>query len=219
MAGSTGPVSGGCPRDRARLVHARRARPPRGLARLYGTAAHLQGAEPFPLESEAQEASARALLSTLATIVKEAEALRERDKRPHLQAGREIDALYKDGREPIKAFADALRVRVEARALARLREREAIVATVADASARGDLVTANAALASAPAERAPDSVSEGFTWEAVEIRLREVPDEYKILDMPKVRAEIAAAVREDRAPAVPGIRFERKARLIVRGVR
>lgn len=159
-------------------------------------------------------------LRAIATLRKAGDALRKEEKRPHLDAGRAVDARYN---EPDAVLADAesqLRRKISEAKARREAERLAEIALAAEAARAGDAEAANAAIVRA-AQAAPEAIAgvgERWTYEPVSIDLAKVPREFLAIDMSRVRAEISAAIREDREPSIPGIAFARKVDLRVRGL-
>lgn len=168
------------------------------------------------------ETKARALLAVICTLDREADAARKAEKDPHLRAGQAVDQEFKGPRAELARVEALLRRRIAEAAERRDREAQAARAALTAAVVASDHVAANAAaLAVSEVEKvAPGGgVAETWTYEAIGVTLADVPREYLMVDMVKVKAEIASALRDGREPAIPGIVFKRTAKLRVGSVR
>ena len=165
----------------------------------------------LPLETPEQEARAATLLRAVDTLDKDVDAQRVAAKAPYLEGGRAVDDEFRAERAELQRIGRMIRKTMAERAQQREQDRRAALEAVRVAPVEA----ANAILASdpvfAPVEQAHAivGVSERWTWEATGFEIRAMPVEFLAVDMPKVRAEIAAANREGRPPSIPGVTFER----------
>lgn len=166
-----------------------------------------------PLDTLEAESKARELLRVIETLDAQIDGERKRVKAPHLENGRIVDDAFKAPLDALRRVGGRIRTRVSEATLRREREREAALALAAAASRVGDAEAANAAIVVASDVISPVAagVVDVFSWDISAIDIRFVPPEYLCVDMPKIRAEIAAAKRDGRTPAIPGITFKRTA--------
>lgn len=175
-----------------------------------------------PLDSPERERAAADLLRAIQTLVAEAEAARKAEKAPALAMTRAVDAAFRAPVAELERVAGLIRDRLAQAAIARERAQAAALARVAPAVQAGDLAGANAALALAgdpvfqPVAGAVAGVSERFSWEPESFDVRAMPLEFLTVDMGKVKAEIADAVRLGREPSIPGVTFRRTATIVAR---
>lgn len=153
------------------------------------------------------------LLSAIATVIGDAEDVRKGLKAPHLKAGREVDARFKEPRTRLEKLRDQLKARLAERVKARLLAERAALEEAKEAAAQGDLERTNAALERVPG---PEEVSPPtrWTWEVGTVDLYGVPPEFLMLNQAKIREAIKASAPN--APDIPGIVFDRKAIVIAR---
>lgn len=184
------------------------------LARVSARAAQIGAiVDVADLETPEADSRARELLRVIETEIGAAEDERKRIKAPHLKRGQEIDAAFKGPCAALGRVGDLLRRRLSEAAVKRERERTEALRLAAEAARAGDHVEANAQIQIANPAPAPVAagVSDRFTYEARSFDVRAMPVEYLTVDMPRVKAEIAAANREGREPKIPGVVFERVA--------
>lgn len=191
------------------------------VARMRDTAAAVaQIVEVHPLETPEHERQAGELLRVIKTIMAEGEAERKRLKEPHLKAGQAVDEAFRGPRKALERVETLIKRRLAEAAERRERARLEAVQAARAAVAEGNAEAANEALASidiAGLDASPPAgISERWTYEPVQIDLRAVPVEFLTLDLPKVRAVVAEAVRLGKAPEIPGIVFERRASIVAR---
>lgn len=182
------------------------------LARLKGTADGIEEiVDVLPLGSLAEETHAADLVRELRRLVREGEAARKEIVAPVKARVRAVDAVFRAPRKRLEALEGRLRARLVEAQEARRRAQEEAAQAAREAAAREDWVAANAALANVPQEEGPEGTSTRWTWEVESADLRQVPEEYLVLDLPRVRAAIRDAERDGRAPEIPGVRFKRRA--------
>ena len=169
--------------------------------------------EPFDTP-EAEQRGAQ-LVRVIQTIQKEAEAARKAIVGPLKAQTKEVDTAFREPRNRLAAVDAMVRRRLQEAAEAREATRRAALATV---QAAQDLQTANAALATVQEAPPTPGVSQRWGWEIVAIDPAQVPDDFKIVDVQKLKAICKDADRGGADPSVPGVRFERKAHAIVRGL-
>ena len=160
-----------------------------------------------PLQSAQDASQAAEVLRTLHAIRAEAEDARKAAKRPHLDAGRAVDAAYKPALKELDRVMALIKGRLSERALA------------ADEARARALVeepeTANAILADL-GDESHKGISERWSWEVEAVDLSQVPVEFLMLDEKKVKAAIKAADKEARRPRVPGVTFKRRVQIVAR---
>ncbi len=175
------------------------------------------------LSDPAHAAQASEAARALASLRGQLDDARKAEKKPHADAAKAVDDEFRGPIASVDRVSGMIRRRLEEAILHREREREAEVARLAAAVKARDAEAVNAAAlaVSDPVFATPvagPGIAEKLTWEVSAVRLDDVPREYLsiTLDMPKVRAEIAAANREGRAPSIPGVEFTRAAGVAVK---
>jgi hypothetical protein len=193
------------------------------IANLTKTAAKLAAiVDVLPLDTDTAESEARALLSTLETLDREADKVRTEEKEPHLRAGQAVDAKFKGPRAELQRVAKRLRDRIGERAVARERAAAAARQEAVEAAQRKDSEAVNTALARVMEVSAPvtqNGVAESFTWDVESITLGEVPAEFLMVDLTKVKAYVKDCDKAGIEPKIAGVRFKRAATLRVSSVR
>lgn len=189
------------------------------LGRLHATAQALVGLEVMPLETEADRAQASALVQATSALLAEADSVRAAEKKPHLDAGREVDAAFKAATAPLATLDRTLRARLaEAAQKARKAEIAALEAARV-AVLTQDARAATEALATIPEELPKlDGIGERWSWSYTVQDLAAVPESFthRVLNEDAIQAEIKAAEAQGRRPVVPGLAFEPKVSVIVR---
>lgn len=163
-----------------------------------------------PFQGPAQVERANLLLRTVDTLGDDLIAAYDAEKRPHLGATQAIDREFKGPKAEVKRVSVILRRAIEAYRLEQDRARERALLEIQSAAARQDPIAANAAVLSIPVAPALEGTGERWTYEIEAITdFRQVPIEYLQVDMVRVRAEISAANKAGRLPAIPGIKFRK----------
>jgi len=168
--------------------------------------------EVHPLATHEDEQTAGALLREIARVISEVDAARKIEKQPHLDGGREVDARYRQALDELERVDGLIRGRlrdaIQAREHARL---EALEIARLGSAAEG-----SRALAALPADVRISGVSESWGYEVRAVHVAQVPAEYLMVDLTKVRAYIRDCIRTGQAPSIPGIDFEQVAQIRVR---
>jgi hypothetical protein len=170
--------------------------------------------EVHKLETPEDEATAGELLRVIATLSGELETARKKEKAPHLEAGKKVDAAFRDAGADLTRVDGMLRSRLQEAIQDREAKRLANLRTAALEAQAGNQTAANAALATIPQDVTVSGIAERWTWEPVSVRLCDVPEMFLMLDLTKVRAYVKDC--DGAEPKISGITFERKANLSVR---
>lgn len=190
------------------------------VARMSSTAEAIGSiVEVHPLDSAEDETKAAELLRAIKTLIGQGEATRKALKAPHLKAGRDVDEAFRKPKRALERVEGLIKRRLAEQAERREAERTRALEAAREAVKAQDHETANAELEKvdiAGLDRTPEGISTRWTYEVESVTLSEVPAEYLILDMGKVRAEITAANREGREPKIPGVTFKKAASIAAR---
>ena len=176
----------------------------------------LQVVEVLPLEAPEQEQHAAAFVQAIESLIRRSEVVRKDLVKPHKDAAKKIDEAFRGPRNDLKALGDKIRFRLQEAAEKRERLRLEAIATVQKATT---IEAANTALATVVEAPPTPGVSMRWRWEIVGMTPSQVPDEYKIVDVQKLKGLCKIADGGGAEPSVPGVVFERKAHSVVRSGR
>jgi hypothetical protein len=146
-------------------------------------------------------------------IVQDSEAERETLVRPLLDDKQRIDKMYKESRTPwegVKALCARMIAGDQNHRIAAEAEARRLAS---EAASRDDVVATTAALAAIPEASKPAGVTVGSEWHAFILDTRLLPRDWLVIDEAKVKAHCKAHAKSEIIPDVPGLRFERRAKV------
>lgn len=176
----------------------------------------LAGLQLLPCETPEQEQCFADFLTMVRGIIDALEADRKSRTDPLHKEKTRIDQLYKPARDPWEKAEKLIRSRLQSAAQRRLDTEREARKLAADAAKQGDVTTAVAALATVPERPLVSGVAHTEEWDAETIDLSAVPHEFLMVDAAKVAAYCKQHQHSPTIPAVPGLRFFRKAKVRAR---
>lgn len=190
------------------------------LEELVATAAYLDGAKVLELDTLEDETTAVEVLREVRRVKDQAEDARKALVGPAKGVLAQVDKVFRVHRKILEDVESQVRAKMAQAAERKRAHQEALQRQAIEAAKANDLETANAALAAAGAaeEASPAGTSYRWDWAVASIRVGEVPREYLMVDMTKVRAEIRQATEAGREPQIPGVEFSKTATPIVRSL-
>lgn len=154
-------------------------------------------------------------------LVQDLESERETMVRPLIDSKTEIDGLYKVARSPWEQVKALCKSKVAAfHTAVRSQQEEARKRAIA-AAAVGDTQAVAEAITAAPVSSKQDGASVSFEWVVAEADVLEMAkhpmgQQYLIADTKSLARVCAAAKTQEHPPVVPGVKFERRARVGVK---
>lgn len=182
--------------------------------------AHVAGqvgaiADVMPLETEADEAKAVALLQVIMKVDKEGEDARKGIVGPPGKAVREVNKLFKTQRDELLRVKDILKRRIGEAQQAREDARASAMALMDESVASGDTETAIAALAEAGAVK--DVAHRGTSYtvkhDIILVNVHAVPREFMSVDVAKIKT----ALKANPDLQIDGVQITKRTEAVVRG--
>ena len=185
-------------------------------ARTYWTDV-LAAVKDLPCETPDQKQWWADQLTAAQGVLKSLDAEREELVRPLIDDKARIDGLYRAARQPAEQAKDLIKTK-----LAGFEERLALAQRAAQEAARlaaqaGDTEACTAALAAIPEAVQATGASTQWEWVPSVLDAALVPDTFKVVDESALKRYAKAYAKQDVIPAVPGVVFERKAKISARG--
>lgn len=160
--------------------------------------------------SVASETKLAESLSATRKLIADLEAQRFAITKPMLEAKRQTDALFSPTTKAFSTLETRIRERLAEMARARILAERAALEAAQTALATGDAAALDEAVGSLPGPVELPGATSKAVWVVAEVDLGLLPEAFKIVSLN--REAVDRVLRDhgdaDRAPVVPGIRFE-----------
>lgn len=172
--------------------------------------------ESAPCETPEQEQFFSSLLGMVQRELKELEEERKELTRPLLEAKAEVDQQYKPAFTAWDAVKDLVKRKLSDAQTKRLQAAQAARKEAEDAAVMGDREGVLAAMAKIPETSKPEGVSVQFEWVPYIVDANEIPREFLEVSLTAVKNYCRAHAKQEEIAPIPGLRFEKKAKVTPR---
>lgn len=166
-----------------------------------------------PCETPEQEQFFSELLGMVQREIKELEKERTELTRPLLDAKAQVDEQFKPATTAWEAVKDLVKKKLGEAQTRRLQAAQQARKEAEDAAVVGDTQGVLAAMARIPEASKPEGLAVQFEWVPTVVNQFEVPREFLEISLGAVKAYCKAHAKSESIPEVPGLKFEKRAKV------